>query len=307
MLGKLTKVDLRNGWKHEAIDFTNWLAQEENLDLLAEEVGFDIKLLQTEARVGSFNVDILAEEENTDNKIIIENQLETTNHDHLGKIITYASGYDAKTIIWVVKDAREEHRSAVEWLNENTTEEIGIYLVKIELWQIGESPLAPKFEVLAKPNNWARTVKEAASSGEVTERNLRQLEFWEGFKTYAKQHNTTLRLQKALPQHWTNITVGSSEYKIALLVKFRDGTVGCELYIHEDKNIFKELESQKLAIESELGMSLSWRELPDRKASRILIEKPVGNFDDEKDMEAAYEWLKNTAEKFKYIFPKYLS
>src|SRR3989338_11602866 len=108
-LGKLKKVELREAWRHEASNFTNWLAEDENLSLLGDEIGFDIKLVQTEAAVGSFNVDILAEEENTGKKIIIENQLETTNHDHLGKIITYASGYDAKVIVWVVKDVRDEH------------------------------------------------------------------------------------------------------------------------------------------------------------------------------------------------------
>lgn len=109
MLGKLEKIDLRTVWSHEAYDFTNWLAEEENLNLLGEEVGIDLKLIKTEADVGRYNVDILAEEENTGHKIIIENQLEMTDHDHLGKIITYASGYDANIIIWIVKDVRDMH------------------------------------------------------------------------------------------------------------------------------------------------------------------------------------------------------
>ncbi len=114
ILGQLKRIELREGWKHEALDFTRWLSQEENLRLLSDEIGFDIKLIQIEAAVGGFNVDILAEEENTGRKIIIENQLEVTNHDHLGKLITYASGYDAKVIIWIVKDVREEHRQAID-------------------------------------------------------------------------------------------------------------------------------------------------------------------------------------------------
>ena len=133
-LGKLEKVkDLRSVWKHEANDFTKWLAKEENLNTLSEEIGIDIELVSTEAKTGSFSTDILAVEANTNNKIIIENQLEATNHDHLGKIITYASGHDAKTIIWIVKEAREEHRQAIDWLNEHTDEEINIFLCRIEL------------------------------------------------------------------------------------------------------------------------------------------------------------------------------
>ena len=139
-LGKLEKVkDLRSVWKHEANDFTNWLSKEENLNTLSEEIGINIELISTEAKTGSFSTDILAVEANTDNKIIIENQLEATNHDHLGKIITYASGHDAKTIIWIVKEAREEHRQAIDWLNEHTDEEINIFLCRIELWKIGDS------------------------------------------------------------------------------------------------------------------------------------------------------------------------
>ena len=152
-LGKIKKVELRKAWNHEASDFTNWLAEEENLRLLSDEIGVDIKLIQTEATVGRFNVDILAEEENTGNKIVIENQLEVTNHDHLGKIITYASGFDASIVIWVVKEVREEHRQAIDWLNEHTDEDLAFFLIQVELWQIGDSPFAPKFEIVSKPND----------------------------------------------------------------------------------------------------------------------------------------------------------
>src|SRR3989339_1984219 len=127
----LKKVDLRNVWGHEASDFTQWLSQDENLNLLSDEVGISIKLVQTEANVGRYNVDILAEEENSGRKIIIENQLEDTNHDHLGKIITYASGYDAEVIIWIVKNYRDEHQKAIDLLNEHTDEKICFYLIKL--------------------------------------------------------------------------------------------------------------------------------------------------------------------------------
>jgi uncharacterized protein DUF4268 len=209
ILGKLKKVELREAWKHEASNFTQWLAQEENLTLLGDEIGFDIKLLQTEAAVGSFNVDILAEEENTGRKIIIENQLEITNHDHLGKIVTYASGYDAQIIVWVVKDAREEHRQAVDWLNEHTDENTEFYLIRIELWQIESSPYAPKFEIVSKPNDWTKAVRSDTSK--LTDTKIKQLEFWTQFKDFAKKRQTKLHLQKSYPQHWTNIGIGSAD------------------------------------------------------------------------------------------------
>lgn len=305
-LGKLKKIELREGWKHEANDFTKWLAQEENLRLLSDEIGFDIKLIQTEAQVGSFNVDILAEEENTGNKIIIENQLEITNHDHLGKIITYASGYDARTIIWVVKDAREEHRNAIDWLNENTGEEVGFYLLKIELWQIGDSPLAPKFEIISKPNDWAKAVKSSAESSELTDTKIKQLQFWDAFKSYAKENGTTLRFQKSYPQHWTNISIGSSDCHIALTINSRDDLLTCDIYIPGNKDLYQEFLAQKDKIENELSEKLEWMELPDKKASRLRLSIP-GDFTNESKWDIYFSWLLGVAEKFKVVFPKYIN
>jgi hypothetical protein len=122
-LGKLTKIDLRDVWPNEERDFSTWLAKEENINLLSDALGVEIEILQNEANVGKFNLDLLAEESNTGKKMIIENQIETTNHDHLGKIITYASGHDANYVVWIFKDIREEHRHAIDWLNEHSDDE----------------------------------------------------------------------------------------------------------------------------------------------------------------------------------------
>lgn len=304
-LSRLKKVDLRDAWKHEAIDFTRWLAEESNLRLLADEVGFDIKLVRTEAAVGNFNVDILAEEENTGRKIIIENQLEVTNHDHLGKLITYASGYDAGVIIWVVKDVREEHRQAIDWLNEHTDEEIEFYLVKIEVYQIENSPLAPKFEIVSKPNDWAKAVKESVGRGEVTETKLKQLEFWNMLRDYAKERNAQIRFQKAYPQHWTNISIGSSDAHMAFTIRSKEGIFGVEIYISDNKDLYAQLFQNKEAIERDLGEQLEWMELPEKKASRIRISLP-GDFNDQTKWETYFSWILGVAEKFQSVFPKYL-
>src|SRR5215831_156233 len=304
-LSKLKKIDLREGWKHEALDFTRWLAQEDNLRLLGDEVGFDIKLMQTEAEVGEFNVDILAEEENTGKKIIIENQLEISNHDHLGKIITYASGYDAEVIIWIVKDVREEHRRAVDWLNEHTDEDIEFYLLKIELYQIGDSPYAPKFEIISKPNDWAKAVKESAASSALTQTKVKQLEFWNGLKEYAKKINSELRFQKSSPQHWLNQSIGSRDAHIALTINSREHLFGVELYISDNKELYNRLYAQKDKIERELGEKLEWMELPGKKASRIKLSYG-GNFENQSEWESHFDWLIQTAEKFRRVFPKYI-
>ena len=152
-LGKLEKVNLRDIWANEEYDFSVWLSKEENLKELSNTVGIDIILEERESAVGKYSVDIYGKEDGTDRKVVIENQLEDSNHDHLGKIITYASGKDAKTIIWIVKRAKDEHRQAIEWLNAHTDEEVGFFLLEIELWKIGDSAPAPKFNVVSKPND----------------------------------------------------------------------------------------------------------------------------------------------------------
>lgn len=304
-LGKLKKVELREAWKHEANHFTQWLAQEENLTLLGDEIGFEIKLIQTEAKVGSFNVDILAEEENTGKKIIIENQLEVTNHDHLGKVITYASGYDARIIVWVVKDVREEHRQAIDWLNEHTDEDIEFYLLRIELWQIEDSPYAPKFEIISKPNDWTKAVRSSIDSNELTDTKIKQLEFWSNFKEYSKKQQTNLRFQKSYPQHWTNISLGSSNAHIALTINSRESLFGAELYIPNNKELYYGLFQNKESIESDMGEKMEWMELPHKKASRILIQTN-GDFTNEVEWENYFDWLLEHAEKIYKVFPDYI-
>lgn len=187
-LGKLEEItDLRSVWAHEALEFTPWLAKEENLSILADTLGIEIALEETESSIGDFSVDILAKEIGTDKSIIIENQLEDTNHDHLGKLITYASGKNASYIIWIVKRAREEHKSAIEWLNNHTDDSVAFFLVEVKLYKIGDSNPAPKFEIIEEPNNWAKEIKKASSNiGDVYgETQLHRLEYWTAFNNYA--------------------------------------------------------------------------------------------------------------------------
>ena len=159
----LTEVqDLRKVWPHEALDFTPWLAKDENIAILGNEIGMEIAVDGTESAVGDFSVDIIATDIATGQKVIIENQLEDTNHDHLGKLITYAAGKEARTIIWVVKHAREEHRAAIEWLNNHTDDDIGFFLCEIHLYKVGNSNPAVKFSVIEKPNDWIKSVSSSA-------------------------------------------------------------------------------------------------------------------------------------------------
>jgi hypothetical protein len=305
-LGKLETIDLRTAWKNEALDFTTWLAEKENLDLLGEELGLGIKLIRTEADVGDFNVDILAEDEASGKKVIIENQLEATDHNHLGKIITYAAGYNAEFIIWVVREVREEHKQAIDWLNERTDDNVNFFIVKVELWRIGESPYAPKFQVISKPNDWAKALRTATNKGDLTETKLLQLEFWTKFKEYAASKSTKLKLRKVSAQHWYDISLGSSVCHITVSVNTREESLACWIWISNSKETFHKLFSNKNKIEGDLGFSLEWSELPEKKASWIKVALSRANLEEKNRWPEFFDWMLKTAEKFREIFTKYL-
>lgn len=297
--------DLRTVWPHEANDFTPWLAQDDNINLLSDAIGIDITVDETESSVGDFNVDIFANETGTDRKIIIENQLEDTNHDHLGKLITYASGKSANVIIWLVKKAREEHKAAIEWLNNHTDENIGFFLCEIKLYRIGNSNPAVKFEVIEKPNDWAKEIKKSDTANPT---NQRRYDYWVAFQEYAFQNVTfskNFNRRKPSTDHWMTFTIGSSAYHLAALQLRKKNELAVELYITDDKSIFYTLVNNKEQIESELGAGLEWLELPDRKASRILITKQV-DFDDRTLWNEQFDWLIDVMLKMKKVFKKYI-
>ncbi|MEX1064321.1 MAG: DUF4268 domain-containing protein [Candidatus Paceibacterota bacterium] len=304
-LGKLHRVDLRKAWNHEAHHFTQWLSEEDNLAILGDEIGIDIKLIQTEASVGRFNVDIFAEEQNTGRKIIIENQLEPTNHDHLGKLITYASGLDAEIVVWIVEEVRDEHKQAMDWLNEHTDEDIYFFAIKMELWQIGDSPFAPKFQAVSKPNDWAKAVKTSVNRGPLTDTKMMQLDFWNKFVEFTKRNGTTLKLRKTGPQHWFSISLGNSISHLALTLNTQDSQMACEMYIPDNKELFDNLYSQKDKINTEINKDLKWQRLDGKKASRIRLSNDA-DFNDKDHWDEYFTWLKDTAELFLKVFPKYI-
>jgi len=300
-LGKLEKVkDLRSVWKHEANDFTKWLAKEENLNTLSEEIGIDIELVSTEAKTGSFSTDILAVEANTNNKIIIENQLEATNHDHLGKIITYASGHDAKTIIWIVKEAREEHRQAIDWLNEHTDEEINIFLCRIELWKIGNSDMAPKFQIVSSPNNWSKTVKRSLDN-EMTSTSMLQYNYWTKVKDEIDKNYPVFNSRKPRGQHWYDLAIGKPSAHISLIMNTQKPAIKVQLYIPDSKELFNYLFESKDEIESELGYEVEWISSENTKSSNISILKKT-DVNNESTWEENIKWHLSRAVEFYNVF-----
>ncbi|MFW6025905.1 MAG: DUF4268 domain-containing protein [Candidatus Woesearchaeota archaeon] len=306
-LGNLKKIDnLRKIWENEAADFTEWLSREENLSILSSEIGIDLSLLRTEAKVGSFSVDILAEEANTGEKVVIENQLEVTDHDHLGKIITYASGYDANIMIWIVKNERDEHKQAIDWLNDHTGSDLNFFIARLELWKVDNSLPAPKFQIISQPNDWAKALKEISRGTELTETKELQLDFWTKFKKYAQENTNELSLRKVRPRHWYNLSIGSSECHLTLTVNTRDNVLGCELYIKDNEELFDYLKENEEDIESKLNESLKWMKLPEKQASRIKLERN-GDLEKEEKWEEYFRWFLKNSLNFKKVFPDYIN
>jgi hypothetical protein len=304
-LGELKQVALREVWVHEAHVFTKWLAEEENLALLANELDLDITLIESEASIGKFNVDILAKEITSDRKIVIENQLEQTNHDHLGKLITYASGVDAAVAVWVVAKDREEHKRAIDWLNEHTDEDVSFFLVRVELWQIDKSVVAPKFVIISQPNDWAKTAKNSVpTGGQMTMTKALQLDFWEQFREYGQAHESKLKLRKASPHHWFDIGTGVGNWYISLTVNSHSNSMACQIYIADDMAVFAHFRSKRKEIETKLGAELEWLELSGRKSSRIRLSVPCKIQDIEKWPEY-FSWLLSWAERFRDVFVEF--
>ena len=304
-LAKLKKVKLRDVWAHEAHDFTRWLAEDENLQSLSEAVGMEITLIQTEAKVGKFNVDILAEESITEKKIIIENQLEVTNHDHLGKLITYAAGHDAKAAIWIVKEVSDEHKKSIEWLNNISDEGIGFFLIKIELLQIENSSPAPRFELISSPNEWAKVLKNTKQNQNNTDTKLSYLKFWENFVAYGEQKNPGYVSRKPHPHHWYDVSFGTSEGHIALTIS-KKGLVNCGVYINDNKGLYNFLLSHKDEIESKVDKPLQWIEA--NKATRIYLqENKFENIFDEQNQKETFDWFMNNIQLFIDTFSGYIN
>lgn len=297
-LGKLEKIELREVWRHEALDFTRWLAKKENIAILSKEIGIDIEVIETEMSVGRYNVDIYARDIESNKRIVIENQLENTNHDHLGKMLVYAAGLDADIAIWVVKDVNEEHRQAIEWLNDNSFEKINIFLVKVELWQIDNSPIAPKFQVICEPNNWAKVLKQQ-SKDNITDLELRQMEYWQGFVDYAKSKDKTYISQRPSIYNWYVIRIGSTDYKLKLVHSVNSDIMRCQLEIFND-SIYKKLEQYRTEIDNKIN-GLEWEYLEDRKVNRISCNNSS------KDNASSYVWLLDMVDRFKEVFLDYLN
>lgn len=305
-LGKLQEVDIRNLWNHEQYDFSEWLSKSENLEQLNEVIGLTLSEVEKEVYVGAYRCDLVGVDETTGDKVIIENQLEASNHDHLGKIITYASGLDAKVVVWIVKEAREEHRSAIEWLNNNTSDKLNFFLIEIHVYQIGDSLCAPKFEIVEKPNGFIKNAKGQSGSGEYNKGQSEKIEFWTRFNEILIERGKPFNVRKPTTDHWYDIAIGTSDAHVSLTIVNREHVVGVELYIPDNKELFEKLYLQKEEIDEKLGLHPDWQRLDGKKAARILYRMPGLDFEDHSNYDSLMNEMIDKAALFAKVFMKYV-
>lgn len=306
-IGKLIEVDVRELWKHEQYDFSNWLSKEENLEYLNDILGLTLTDIDKEVYVGPYRCDLVAKDETSGVTVIIENQLEGTNHDHLGKIITYAAGLNAQVVVWIVKEAKEEHRAAIEWLNNNTNSNINLFLIEIHAYKIGNSDPAPKFEVVEKPNDFVKRSKGTKSDdGELNRSQAERLAFWEHFNEIVISRGKPFNVRKANTDHWYDVALGTSEAHIAIDLVNKDGNVVVEVYIGNSKSLFDKLFESKDEIEDKLGFEMDWDRLDGKKASRIKYYLSGLNFDDHSNYDSLMNSIIDTTIKMKEVFKAYI-
>ena len=304
-LGRLTKVSLRKFWENEEGVFTPWLAREENISLLSETIRMELEVEGTEIKVGPFEADILCRDTVTDKQVVIENQLEPTDHKHLGQLLTYAAGLDAVTVIWIAKDFTDEHRAALDWLNEITAEGFSFFGLEIELWRIGDSPMAPKFNVVSHPNNWQKTVSRI-SRAELTPAQQLYLEYWTALCALLKQHKSVINPGLPSKDYWLYCGIDCPNFWLSASASVRDKWIAVSLTVagRNGKPHFYLLEQDKVAIEEEIGAKLEWDVKQDRKQNYINLSPEEEDTDpeDRQDWDRQHQWLCEKLEIFHKVF-----
>ena len=303
-LSDIQNVDLREVWPNEATDFTPWLA--ENISKLGDALGLELELQSREAPVGSYSLDLLAHDLGSDRPVIIENQLGTTDHDHLGKLLTYASGYDAHVAVWIAKEFRDEHRQALDWLNQRSDENTEFFGVVIEAWKIDDSRPAPHFRLVATPNDWRKGKVTTKQEGAASERGEAYRVFFQSLIDRLREEHQFTGAKKGQPQSWYNFPSGFSG--IPYEAKFTHGnkaSVGLFI-IRNDKDqnegFFDELKEHQHAIESKLQEPLEWDRIEGYKSCRIAVTRSGAITDSQEALEEIQDWMIDKLLKFKEVF-----
>lgn len=308
-LGQFVKVALTDAWPTEDGNFTPWLAEKPAIALLSDTLGMDLEVEAVEHWVGPFRADILARVvDEQEHRVVIENQFGRTNHSHLGQILTYLAGIEhAKTVVWISETFQPDHRAAIDWLNNHTDEDYSFFAVEIELWKIGESPPAPRFNVVAGPNDWMRQTKAAVrrvDDAELAASHHVRLAYWASFADYLRSRNSTFHVRNRNKDHWNSFGIGTSGCHInaIVLADKNEIIVDFTCKTDEERKLFDALVKQKAQIERELGETLDWRQMPGRKSWRLVLTKSNADPADRDKYQEHHAWQLDKLTKFKKVF-----
>jgi hypothetical protein len=308
-LGRPESVPLREVWAHESNDFTPWLADPENLSLLADTLSLGpVQVQATEVvAVGNFFIDILARD--VDGSIvIIDNQFGLTDHTHLGQILTSLAGQEGRaTVIWIAETFREEHRATIDWLNANTIQGFNFLAVDVEALKIGPSLPAPWFNIVSKPNGWSRDVvrlTRSTDSGPLDDRAKGYVDYWSGFSAFLRDRHAPFKLNNPPREHWCSFGIGRGGFALVTLAGFRDRRLGVEIYIDHPsaKAAFDLLEAERLIIETEFGGALDWQRRDNEKGCHIAVLRTDMDPKIAAQRAVQYEWFLDQMERFSRAF-----
>lgn len=294
ILGRLTSVPPREVWPDESRDFTPWLLQ--NVDVLSDLIGMDLVLESAEHPVGGFSLDLIGYDEASGGVVIVENQLEQSDHLHLGQIITYAAGTDPTTIVWVATGFRSEHRAAIDWLNQRTDERTRVFGVVIHVARIGDSLFAPNFELVAQPNDWEKQVKQAsavATTGQ-SGKALIYREFWEFVLDRIRAEHPSWTRALTSNQSFCDTRTGTAGVVISMA--WQGGILRAQVYFETtdadlNRARFDDLYANKDAFEAALGEPAEWDEMHGRKGCRVVVAAPFNDVTDRTTWSDCATWL----------------
>ena len=306
-LGSIQNVDPRTVWPNEAGDFTPWLA--EHADLLGAALGLEIEITEREVGVGAFSLDLLGKEAGSDRVVIVENQLERTDHGHLGQLLAYAAGLDAKIVVWISPEVRDEHREAVHWLNEQTTDAVAFFAVELEVWRIGGSLPAPRFNVVAQPSDFQRGITRQTAAAPTPRERAYQAFFRDMLDLLHVKHQgfTNARLSSVSTRHGKNFYTGMpGGCSVGAWFSGSDEFwVECWFDIgsrEQNKVAFEHLQEQRAAIEDEIGAPLTWERMDNRKGSRITSRRSGSIKNSPDELDELKHWAVDLLPRFRDAF-----
>ena len=306
-LKTLTPVELSKVWETEPQHFTPWLAREENLTLLGKTLGIELELEAQEINVGDFRADLLCRNTEDDSWVIIENQLDPTNHKHVGQLLTYAAGLDAATVIWIAETFRSEHCAMLDWQNKITDERYRFFGIEMKVWKIEDSARAAQFDVVSSPNNWSRSVSQdtqRAANQEFSNRQQWRIRYWAGLQKHMVDNSSSINCPSPTTRSYLRLGIGRTNFFIHARLASSSKEIGTWLYMEGDdaKAHFHLLEEQQEEIHNEFGETLEWYELPQSERSRICLSKEDTDPMDEADWQNQHKWLASKLELFDKVF-----